>query len=51
MYAIRSYYGFGLSAAAAGTLFFWTSVLAAGSYLVAARLAERIGLVNTIVIT
>jgi len=49
--ALWLYQRFGLSAAAAGTLFFWTSVLAAGSYLVAARLADRIGLVNTMVFT
>jgi MFS family permease len=42
---------FDLSVAAAGTIFFWTGVLSAGSYLVAARLAQRIGLVNTMVYT
>lgn len=40
---------FDLSAATAGTIFFWTGVLSAFSYLVAARLAGRIGLVNTMV--
>jgi MFS family permease len=42
---------FGLSATAAGTIFFWTGVLSAGSYLVAVPLARRIGLVNTMVFT
>jgi MFS family permease len=42
---------FDLSVAAAGTIFFWTGVLSAGSYLVAARLAQRLGLINTMVFT
>jgi MFS family permease len=42
---------FDLSLAAAGTFFFWTNVLSALSYPVAARLAARIGLVNTMVFT
>jgi MFS family permease len=42
---------FDLSVATAGTIFFWTGVLSAGSYLIAARLAQRIGLVNTMVFT
>jgi predicted MFS family arabinose efflux permease len=42
---------FNLSIATAGTIFFWTGLLSAGSYLVAARLAQRIGLVNTMVFT
>ena len=42
---------FDLSIATTGTIFFWTGVLSAGSYLVAARLAQRIGLVNTMVFT
>jgi len=42
---------FDLSVAAAGTIFFWTGVLSAGSYLIAARLAQRIGLINTMVYT
>jgi MFS family permease len=41
----------GLSLAAAGLFFFWTSLLAAGSFPVAAWLARRIGLVNTMVFT
>ena len=42
---------FELSVAAAGTIFLWTGVLSAFSYLVAARIASRIGLVNTMVFT
>jgi MFS family permease len=41
----------GLSAATAGTIFFWTGVLSAVSFLVAVRIAKRIGLVNTMVFT
>jgi MFS family permease len=42
---------FGLSIEAAGSLFFWTGVLTAVSYLVAVRIAKRIGLVRTMVYT
>lgn len=42
---------FGLSLAAAGTFFFWTGLLSAGSQLAAAPLARRIGMVNTMVFT
>jgi MFS family permease len=42
---------FGLSLAAAGAIFFWTGLLSALSHFVAAWLAERIGLVNTMVFT
>jgi MFS family permease len=42
---------FGLSVATAGTIFFWTGVLAAFSMLVAVRIARRIGLLNTAVFT
>ncbi|HYM03243.1 MAG TPA: MFS transporter [Stellaceae bacterium] len=42
---------FGLSLAAAGTIFFWSGVLSAGSYLAAARISRRIGLINTMVFT
>lgn len=49
--ALWLYQRFGLSLEAAGTLFFWTGVLTAVSYLVAARLAGRIGLVRTMVYT
>lgn len=42
---------FGLSLATAGMIFFWTGVLSAFSYFAAARIADRIGLVNTMVFT
>jgi MFS family permease len=42
---------FGLSLAAAGLFFFWSGVLAAFSFPVAAWLSRRIGLVNTMVFT
>ena len=42
---------FGLSLAAAGVYFFWSGVLAAFSFPVAAWLSGRIGLVNTMVFT
>lgn len=42
---------FQLSIAVAATIFFWTGVLSAFSYLVAARIANRFGLVNTMVFT
>ena len=42
---------FGLSLSAAGLFFFWSGVLAAFSFPVAAWLSGRIGLVNTMVFT
>jgi predicted MFS family arabinose efflux permease len=42
---------FALSVAAAGVIFFWTGVLSAFSYLIAVRIANRIGLVYTMVFT
>ncbi len=51
MLALWLYQTFALSLAAAGTLFFWTGILTAASYLVAVRIANRIGLVNTMVFT
>ncbi|MFO0998436.1 MAG: MFS transporter [Alphaproteobacteria bacterium] len=42
---------FGLSLAAAATVFFWMNVLNAFSFLLAARIAARIGLINTMVFT
>jgi len=51
MIALWLYQRFDLSLATAGTLFFWTGVLTALSYLVAVRIARRIGLVNTMVFT
>jgi MFS family permease len=51
MVALWLFQRYGLSLAAAGTLFFWTGLLAAFSYLVAVRVARRFGLVNTMVFT
>ena len=42
---------FDLSLAAAGLFFFWSGVLAAFSFPVAAWLARRVGLINTLVFT
>jgi MFS family permease len=42
---------FGLSLTTAASFFFWSGVLSALSYLVAVRIAGRIGLVNTMVFT
>jgi MFS family permease len=42
---------FGMSVSAASVFFFWTGVLSAFSYPVAARIAERAGLINTMVFT
>ena len=47
--ALWLYQRFGLSIEAAGSLFFWTGILTAFSYLVAVRIADRIGLVRTMV--
>ncbi|HKW55089.1 MAG TPA: MFS transporter [Stellaceae bacterium] len=49
--ALWLYNRFGLSLAAAGSFFFWSGLLSAGSYLGAARIARQIGLVNTMVYT
>ena len=49
--ALWLYQRFDLSLATAGTIFFATGVLSALSYLVAVRVAKRIGLVNTMVFT
>ncbi len=51
MLALWLYQRFELSVVAAGTIFFWTGVLSAFSFLVAVRIASRIGLVNTMVFT
>jgi MFS family permease len=51
MVALWLYQRFELSVIAAGTIFFWTGVLSAFSFLVAVRIAGRIGLVNTMVFT
>lgn len=42
---------FDLSVEAAGTIFFWTGLLAAASFLAAPPIARRIGLINTMVFT
>src|SRR5215204_1042984 len=42
---------FGLSLTTTGVIFFWAGVLSALSYFAAARISERIGLVNTMVFT
>ena len=42
---------FELSIVTAGTIFFWAGILSAFSQLAAARLARRIGLINTMVFT
>jgi MFS family permease len=49
--ALWLFENFHLSLALAGTIFFWTGVFSAFSYLVAVRIAHRIGLVNTMVFT
>jgi MFS family permease len=49
--ALWLYHRFGLSLVATGAIFFWSGLLSAASYLVAVRLSNRIGLVNTMVFT
>ena len=51
MVALWLYQKFAMSPAAAGAIFFWTGILTSISYLVAVRIANRIGLVNTMVFT
>ena len=51
MLALWLFERFDLSTAVAGTIFFWSGVFSAGSYLVAVRIAKRSGLVNTMVFT
>ena len=51
MVALWLYQSHGLSPATAGAIFFWTGILSAFSFLVAVRIADRIGLVNTMVFT
>ena len=51
MIALWLYQRYGLSVATAGTVFFWTGVLTALSYLVAVRISKRFGLINTMVFT
>lgn len=51
MVALWLYQRHGVSPGEAGTIFFFTSLLAAISFLIAVRIADRIGLVNTMVFT
>ena len=51
MIALWLYQRFGMSLELTGVIFFWTGLLTALSYLVAVRIAARIGLVNTMVFT
>ena len=51
MLALWLFEKFDLSLATAGLIFFWTGVLSAFSYFIAARMANRIGLLNTMVVT
>lgn len=51
MMALWLFQRFGLSLAMAGAFFFWAGALTAFSQLVAARIARRFGLVNTMVFT
>ena len=51
MMALWLFNTFGLSLSAAGLFFFWSGVFAAFSFPIAAWLARRIGLVNTMVFT
>jgi MFS family permease len=51
MVALWLFQKFQLSTVVAGTIFFWTGVLSAFSYLAAVRIANRFGLVNTMVFT
>ena len=49
--ALWLYQTFHISVAAAAAILFWSSVCSAVSYLVAVPIAERIGLINTMVFT
>ncbi len=51
MVALWLFQKYQLSVLFAGALFFWTGLLSAFSYLVAVRIANRFGLVNTMVFT
>jgi MFS family permease len=51
MIALWLYQRHGLDPAEAGVIFFFTSLLSAISFLIAVRIAERVGLVNTMVFT
>ncbi len=51
MVALWLFQKFELSIAMAGTIFFWTGILTAFSFLAAVRIANRFGLINTMVFT
>lgn len=51
MVALWLFQKYTLSTTLVGTIFFWTGLLSAFSYLVAARIARHIGLVKTMVFT
>jgi MFS family permease len=51
MVALWLYQRFDMSLTAAGVIFFWTGLFSALSYLAAVRIADRFGLVNTMVFT
>jgi MFS family permease len=51
MLALWLFQVFGMSLAAAATLFFWSNLLSAASYLAAVPIANRIGLIRTMVFT
>ena len=49
--ALWLYQSFSISVATAASILFWTSICSAISYLVAVPIAERVGLINTMVFT
>ncbi|GGF09770.1 ABC transporter permease [Aliidongia dinghuensis] len=49
--ALWLFQNFGISVAAAAAILFWSSLLSAASYLAAVPIAERFGLINTMVFT
>jgi hypothetical protein len=49
--ALWLYQRFGLSIATTATILFWTSLCAAGSFLLAVPISRRFGLINTMVFT
>ncbi len=51
MVALWLYQRFEMSLTATGVIFFWTGLLSALSFLAAVRIADRFGLVNTMVFT
>ena len=51
MVALWLYQRFDMSLTATGVIFFWTGLLSALSFLAAVRIADRFGLVNTMVFT